>query len=120
MGCLCRVASVVRNFLSNSYHVIDLPSTWSVPYERSQAVLRPIPPSITFLFSASTEITTNQRKYTIHKAQTQISFLICGSDDQILSADAGVDTHSDGEDLGDETFSYKGIQTSKVSNLGSR
>jgi hypothetical protein len=51
----------------------------------------------------------DQRKYCMHEAQ--ISFVICGSDDQRWAAYAFVDTHFDGEDLGEEIF---GVQDDPI------
>jgi hypothetical protein len=54
----------------------------------------------------------DQKKYSMHEAQ--VSFLLCGSDDQRWAAYAFVDTHFDDEDLRDEIFSYKGIQDDPI------
>jgi hypothetical protein len=52
------------------------------------------------------------QKKIMHEAQ--ITFLICGSDDQRWAAYAFVDTHFDDEDFGDETFSYEGFQEDPI------
>jgi hypothetical protein len=54
----------------------------------------------------------NQRKYIMHEAQ--ISFSICGSDDQRWAAYCFVDTHFDDSEFGDETLPHKGIQDDPI------
>jgi hypothetical protein len=54
----------------------------------------------------------DQKKFIMHEAQ--ITFLICGSDDQRWAAYAFDDTHFDEEDFGDEIFSYEGVQDDPI------
>jgi hypothetical protein len=54
----------------------------------------------------------DQKKFIMHEAQ--ITFLICGSDDQRWAAYAFDDTHFDEEGFGDETFSYEGVQDDPI------
>jgi hypothetical protein len=54
----------------------------------------------------------DQKKFIMHEAQ--ITFLICGSDDQRWAAYAFDDTHFDEDYFGDGTFSYEGIQDDPI------
>jgi hypothetical protein len=54
----------------------------------------------------------DQKKFIMHEAQ--ITFLICGSDDQRWAAYAFDDTRFDEEDFGDEIFSYEGVQDDPI------
>jgi hypothetical protein len=56
----------------------------------------------------------DQKKCGIYEAQ--ISFVICGSDNWRWVAYAFVDTDFNGEDLGDEVFSYEGVHEDPIAS----